>query len=180
MTLDNSVIFEILMREQTDMLLVYLRAVVRDGHLVDDLFQETMLVAWRNLHRFDRSRPLGPWLRGIAAKLVLAQRRKDARKLLMCDEQILEALDHRMQTLSSQPGDTLDEKLDGLRGCLEQLANPYREVIRLRYGEQLLGEAIAEKLQLSTEALKKRLQRARDQLLPCLQSKFAAAAETTT
>ena len=180
MTLDSTAIFEILMREQADMLLVYLRSVVRDSHLVDDLFQETMLVAWRNLHRFDRTRPLGPWLRGIAAKLVLAQRRKSARQFLVCDEQILETLDQRMQSLATQPGDTLDEKLDGLRGCLDQLGGPYREAIRLRYGEQLDGETLAERLQLTAAALKKRLQRARSQLLECMQSKLGITAESAS
>ena len=30
-----------------------------------DLFQETMVVAWRRLDDFDHTRPFGPWLRGL-------------------------------------------------------------------------------------------------------------------
>ena len=40
-------VFEILMRENADMLLAFLRASVRDSHAVDEMFQETMVVAWR-------------------------------------------------------------------------------------------------------------------------------------
>jgi RNA polymerase sigma factor (sigma-70 family) len=76
--MDDRDIFTILVRENTDMLTAYLRSVVRDPATVDDLFQETMLTAWRKLDEFDRRRPFGAWLRGIAARLVLAERRKRA------------------------------------------------------------------------------------------------------
>ena len=42
-------VFEILVRENAGMLTTYLRAVVWDPAVVDDLFQDTMLVAWRRL-----------------------------------------------------------------------------------------------------------------------------------
>ncbi len=42
-------VFEILVRENADMLVTYLRAMVWNAAAVDDLFQETMLVAWRRL-----------------------------------------------------------------------------------------------------------------------------------
>src|SRR5687768_10367216 len=77
------------------MLTVYLRCAVRDPGTADDLFQETMLTAWKNLDKFDRSRPFGPWLRGIAGKLVLAQRRKSARGFVLCDAEVLEHLESR-------------------------------------------------------------------------------------
>lgn len=168
-------VFEILVREHADMLLVYLRSTVRDPGLVDDLFQEALIVAWKNLDRFDKSRPFGPWLRGIAGKLVLAARRKSARGVRLCDEEILEHLDHRCEELHRQPGDTLDDKLDGLRDCLELLPEPYREAVRLRYKEELTGETLAERLEISMENLKKRLQRGREKLLDCLKRKLASA-----
>ena len=43
-------IFEILVRENEAMLMTYLRAAVRNQAVVEDLFQETMLVAWRILN----------------------------------------------------------------------------------------------------------------------------------
>ncbi len=60
--------FEILMRENSRMLLSYLNCVVQDVASVDDLFQETMVVAWRRLGDCDLSVPFGPWLRGIATR----------------------------------------------------------------------------------------------------------------
>jgi RNA polymerase sigma-70 factor (ECF subfamily) len=175
--MDARQVFEILVRENADMLAAYLRSVVRDPAAADDLFQESMLTAWRKLDEFDRSRPFGPWLRGIAAKLVLAHRRKAAAGVIFCDEITLEQIDLRLQRLSAEKGDTWEEKLEGLRSCVEQLPEPYREAVRLRYREGLSPAGLAERLQISWEAQKKRLQRARALLLECLERKLALAEE---
>ena len=167
-------LFEILVREHAGMLTAYLRAVVRDPGLADDLFQETMLTAWRNLDKFDKTRPFTPWLRGIAGKLLLAARRKNAKGFLPCDAETLDFLEHRHATLHRQTGDTFDDKLDGLRDCLEQLPDQYREAVHLRYSEDLDTTALADRLQLSVENIKKRLQRGRARLLDCLQYKLTA------
>jgi len=53
-------VFEILVRENQAMLMTYLRAVLHDKTVADDLFQETMLVVWQKLADYDRSRPFGP------------------------------------------------------------------------------------------------------------------------
>lgn len=166
-------LFEILAREHAQTLLAYLRSVVRDAASVDDLFQETMLTAWRNLDEFDRTRPFGPWLRGIAGKLVLAHYRKDARRFVYCDAVVLEQLDDRFEALHRQPGDNLDEKLDRLRDCLKILPEPYRRAVELRYKDGLKGKTLADRMGLSVENVKKRLQRGRQRLMECLERKFA-------
>src|SRR4030095_1216705 len=71
-------VFEILVHEHADMLTAFLRSLVLDSSAIHDLFQETMLVAWRRLADYDRARPFGPWLRGIAGVLVMEHRRKRA------------------------------------------------------------------------------------------------------
>jgi DNA-directed RNA polymerase specialized sigma24 family protein len=103
---ESKVVFEILVRENQAMLLTYLRAVVRDSSAIDDLFQETMLIAWRKLEEFDRTLPFGPWLRGIAAKLMLVHFRKARAAFLSFDEQTLEHLGQQVQSISELPGDT--------------------------------------------------------------------------
>lgn len=102
-------VFEILVRENTGMLLTYLRSVAWNPSAVDDLFQETMLVAWRRLSDYDQTRPFGAWLRGIAARLVLAHARKSKRDLMVCDERVLEYLDRQVERISQRDGDCWDE-----------------------------------------------------------------------
>lgn len=174
MTLDARQFFEILAREHGPMLSVYLRAVVRDSAVEDDLFQETMLVAWRTIERFDRTRPFGPWLRGIAARLVMAHRRQAASAPRLADAQFLEVVDERLTALQRAPGDTLDDQLDALRDCLARLPEHYRDVVAARYADQAASvDAIAGRFDLALETIKKRLQRARAQLLECLNGKLA-------
>jgi RNA polymerase sigma-70 factor (ECF subfamily) len=176
--MDARNVFEILIRENADMLVAYLRSVVRDAAVVDDLFQEALLIAWRRLEDYDRARPFGAWLRGIASRLVLAQRRKRAAGVIFCDEQTLEYLDQRLQQVSLQKGDTLDEKLASLQECLDKLPEPYREAVRLRYQEELSPAELSQQLRISWDAQKKRLQRARSLLLGCLERKLSLGGQT--
>jgi RNA polymerase sigma-70 factor len=164
-------VFEILVRENADMLVTYLRAMVWNAAVIDDLFQETMLVAWRRLAEYDQTRPFGPWLRGIAARLVLAHARKAKRDVMLCDEDVVEYLDQQVQRISLQRGDTWDDKVVALRECLAALPDVPKQAISLRYLEGCPAERIADRLEVTREAIKKRLQRGRAQLLDCLRRK---------
>jgi RNA polymerase sigma-70 factor len=164
-------VFEILVRANEPMLMTYLRAVTRNKSVIEDLFQETMLVAWQKLDEYDRARPFGPWLRGIAAKLVMAHFRKVKSDILILEDQTLEYLDQQIQNIDERSGDTWSEKIAALSHCIEALANDYRQAIRLRYFEQTPASQIAAISKTSVETIKKRLQRARAQLLACLKHK---------
>jgi RNA polymerase sigma-70 factor (ECF subfamily) len=174
MNIDSRAVFEILMRDNADMLLAFLRSAVRDSHAADDLFQETMLTAWRRLADFDRSRPFGPWLRGIAAKLALAHHRRQARMEFCLDESSLEWLEARFAEVQRLAGDTLDEKLSVLRDCVQALPEEYRQPVQLRYAESKSLAEIGVAMKLAIEALKKRLSRAKVRLADCLDRKLQA------
>ncbi len=166
-------LFEALVREHAEMLTVFLQSVVRNPSDVDDLFQETMVVAWRRLDDFDETRAFGPWLRGIAKNLVLAHNRKRFGQAL--DPAVLERVDLRLGQLAQRSGDTWEEKLQVLRSCVDSLPEPYRKVVELRYFKQEAVRQTAEILQLSSAAVKKRAQRARSLVLDCIQKKLAPA-----
>lgn len=167
-------VFEILIRENADMLLAYLRSTVCDAHAVDDLFQESMLVAWRKLEQYDRGRPFGAWLRGIARNLALAHFRERARQDQPLDEASLEWLETRFAQVQTLTGDTLVEKLSALRDCVQLLPEAYRQPVQLRYAESLSLSEIGNRLQLATATLKKRLALAKLRLADCLERKLAA------
>lgn len=164
-------LFEILVRENADSLTAFLRASVYDEAAADDLFQETMLVAWRKIGEYDRSRPFGAWLRGISKRLVLAHYRKSAREVPLADERVLDYLDQRMAQVDQQSGDTLNEKIVALKDCIERLEPLYQEPIDLHYRHRRTTEWIANQLITSRDTVQKRLQRARMQLAECLERK---------
>lgn len=163
------------MREHTDSVRAFLLASLRDSVAVEDLVQETFLTAWKILDRYDRQLPFGPWVRGIAAKLVLNHRRKLGRnRVHYCDEELLSQIDVGIGAVQTLAGDTFDEKIDALRGCLHRLSGPQRESIRLHYEHGLHCKEIAERLGIGLEAVKKHLQRGRTQLHQCLSSQIEA------
>ncbi len=168
---DAKAVFEILVRENQPMLLTYLRAVVRDKTAVDDLFQDTMLIAWKKLGEYDHSRPFGPWLRGIAARLVMAHFRKAKSGPLPLEEHTLEYFSQQIQHINSKPGDTWDDKIIALQQCIEILSEQHQQVIKLRYFEEHPTSRIAVVTKTSLETIRKRLQRARSHLLDCLKRK---------
>jgi RNA polymerase sigma-70 factor len=168
---DPLALFEILVRENSDSLLAFLRAGVDDTSAVEDLFQETMLIAWRKIGEYDRARPFGAWLRGIARNLVLAHYRMARRSITFSDERILAEVDQRMAQVDRQPGDTFDEKIAALHDCLDRLELLYREPIELHYRQRRTSEWIAEHLATTKDAVQKRLQRARVRLADCLKRK---------
>jgi len=164
-------LFEILMRENADALTAFLRASVDDRSAAEDLFQETMLVAWRKIGSYDRTRPFGAWLRGIAKMLVLAHYRQATREAPLAGEQLLDHLDRQMAHIERRPGDTFDEKIAALRDCVERLEPEYRQTIEMHYQQEKTTDWIASHLATTREAIQKRLQRARQQLAECLRRK---------
>jgi len=168
---DAQAVFEILVRENEAMLMTYLRAAVCNQSVVEDLFQETMLVAWRKLNEYDRSSPFGPWVRGIAAKLIMAHFRKAKHDIMVTGCDTLEYLSQQIEHIHEIPGDTWDQKIDALRHCIDALPDHYQHAIQLRYFEHQPASKISEITKVPLEAVRKRLQRARAQLLDCLRRK---------
>lgn len=165
---DTKRLFEALVREHAGSLTALLNATLDDRHAIDDLFQETCTVAWQNLDTFDQSRPFGPWLRGIARKLVLVHARR-RRVVLLFDQ--LDAVEQRLQEFDRRPGDTFDDKLEALRGCLDRMPDKYRTALEAKYLHSLSLKDSALRLNITFEGLKKRLLRGRTLLRECLTSR---------
>lgn len=168
--------FEILARENSRMLTVYLRSLVRDDSAIDDLFQEAMIVAWRRLDECDLDRPFGPWLRGIASRLVLAHYRKRKTTPVLLHESVLHVVDRHFENINLLAGDTWDDKVAALRECIDALPERQKSVIGGRYFDGLSAAEVAERFELSLEACKKRLQRGRAMLAECLKTKGVLSA----
>ncbi len=168
-------LFEILMNEHSRGLLAFIRSAVRDWTLADDIWQETMMVAWRRLDEFDRNRPFGPWLRGIAARTILARQRAQRGVYFVDDMDELDYLSSRFEQISGLQGDTLDEKLDALRECISRLSEDERRCIEGRYMHNQMPAELSRQLSLQLETVKKRLQRAKQRLQVCIESKLQAA-----
>ena len=176
---DSRKLFEALMQENAHSLRIFLHSAVRNPALVDDLFQETLIVAWKTIERFDQERSFGRWIRGIARNLIMSQRRAAARQIILNNHDLIRLIDDHCESIQLMSNDFLDDRLDHLKRCVDALPSTYREAIRLRYQREIRGPRLAELLNTSWGNVKKRLQRGRKILFDCMEGKWSQTRRVT-
>lgn len=130
--------------------------VVHDVALAEDVAQEGFLAAVRNLDRFDRRRPFGPWLHRIVVNRAIDAARARA---LRRESELAEA---RASTNDREPVD------DSVLRALGGLPPEQRAVVVLRH---LLGYTpgeIARLLELPRGTVNSRLRRGLDSIREAL------------
>ena len=152
-------------QEHQDMMLVYARTLLRDESVAREVVQEALVAAWKGMERFDVTRDVGSWLRGIVRNKWKDVCRKQGRKLEFADED-LEYLETQMEALAARPA-----VFDDLAECREKLPAEMGEVVSLSYDEGMKSDAVGEKLGVASSTVRKRLERARSLLKKCLELK---------
>jgi RNA polymerase sigma-70 factor (ECF subfamily) len=126
-------------------------------HDAEDVMQETFLRALRGISGFEGSRPLRPWLLGIAANRCRTALGRRGRRIGMV-EVVEEPVDHR-------PGLADPDDLAGeLARALDLLRPEYRMVFALFHEQNLAYEEIGQALGRPVGTIKTWLHRARAEL----------------
>lgn len=161
--------FAILVTEHHRRLLAYSMALVRGRTAAEDLVQEAFLAAYSNLSSFDPRRDFGAWVRGILRNKFREWVRQ-RREMPMGDE-LLDALDRQHQGWDQEApnGETL---FTTLQSCLLKLSGLLRQAVECFYLKQLSGADSAKRLNIGQAVLRKRLQRARQQLGRCMRQEM--------
>ena len=174
----DEILFEALVRENERAVVAFLRTMVRDPGLVDDLFQETLLTAWRKFGEFDPARGLGPWLRGIAFNLVRNAARSRQRDCLVFIDAAKDTLQHEF-ALFDRDSEGLDERIQALKQCVEGLQKQSKRLVQMRYGSNMSAADIAAHDKSRPATVRKQLQRIRQALLECIQQRIRLAQHET-
>jgi RNA polymerase sigma-70 factor (ECF subfamily) len=145
-----------------------------DPDWVDDMAQETFLVAWQRLDEFDRSRDFGKWIRGIARHLAANERRKRGRRLRILSEHLYDILS--VHCPDDEPGDPEETRrmIRAMRECLAGLPKRSRALLMRRYREEHNASAIARSLRMTSAAVRKRLSRLRRAVQDCIREKVGS------
>ena len=162
--------FEELVREHHRRLLAYALALTRRNEVAEDLAQDALLIAHRDLAKFDATRDFGAWVRGIIRMKYLEGTR--SHRLERMSEAQIEAIDaeHREWDRAAEEG--RGDALAALRLCREELGDHVVETLDLFYRDQRSCADIAAQLGTTEVVVRKRLQRARDVLAGCLQKRL--------
>ncbi|MEO8614251.1 MAG: RNA polymerase sigma factor [Luteolibacter sp.] len=158
--------FSALVHENHGTLTAYARMITGDAVKAGDIVQDSFVVAWQNIGKFDVTRDVACWLRGIVRNKWRETCRRTGREISM-DEETLAAVE---ETLTDWQADR-PEIFDRLAHCREQLPPPFAESISACYDEKLSTDEAATRLGISGATLRKRLERARAALRLCLQQK---------
>lgn len=158
----------------------YLRRLLRDEHLAEDLTQDVFLHVHRALPSYDPERPLRPWVFTIATNKVRDYWRSRRHRQSQSEESVEEA--GWADSLAEEgplPGDALEslEVDEALREAVERLPEGMRVTVLLRVFEGLTFEQIGETIGRNEVAARKRFSRALTELRRLMDPVWDAANE---
>jgi RNA polymerase sigma-70 factor, ECF subfamily len=147
---------------------IYVYSMVTSSADADDILQQTKLTLWRCFDQFQTGTHFLAWARKTAFHQVLTHRRQRKREHLSLSEETLELLHHEVETLGEQSGD----RRDALKSCLAKLPTSHRQMIQLRYFEDLQIEQVAERVKSTVAAVYRALSRIRLTLHQCVEKQL--------
>ena len=131
--------FEALYRAYHPRLRRFLRGMLRQATLVDEVLDDTMLVAWRKAHTFDATAQVSTWLFAIAYRQALKALRR-------ADWSMPDPADEAAAPRDAEPDHELAQRQLRARldDVLAQLSPEHRAVIELTYFQGYSCKEIAE------------------------------------
>lgn len=178
----NEAAFEAVVRQYGGRMLAVARQLLGNDNDAQEAVQDAFVAAFRALSGFEGRSSLATWLHRIVvnASLMKLRHHRDHRGLSI--EELLPTFledGHQARPCARWGDSTLaalerEETRDLVRECIDRLPENHRTVLLLRDIQELDTEATAEILQISIEATKVRLHRARQALRTLLEGVFGA------
>jgi RNA polymerase sigma-70 factor (ECF subfamily) len=135
---------------------------------VDEVMQETSLVAWRKFTRFERGTNFLAWVFTIARFEALDHLRRRGRERLIFSDSVADL----MVEEAAQESDMLERQRRALDRCLAKIGAPQRELLLLSYQPGAKLNEIAARAGRSVEGHYKAVQRLRARLLQCIEGEL--------
>ena len=154
----------------------YLLRFVRQPAVAEDLFQQTWVRVAQGIRRFDPRRNFEAWLFAVARNLTIDHLRRYAPESL---DEPLPSGDAAHEVIAAEAPTALEQVLSRERAGLlatavSELPAVYREVLTLRFEEEMKLEDIAELLDAPLSTVKTRLRRSLEALRRKLEKDFGA------
>lgn len=155
------------------MLMAYVRAIVHDPGLVEDTLSDVSVAIAQSWERYDTSLPFGPWARGVARRVALSNLREHGKHPVLLDAEVLEAVGVEMDAYAdSGEGERRKQALDR---CIEQLSDPNKELIRMRYLMNRTTREIAQTVRRTAGSLYVTFSRIHKTLRDCVRRRLETA-----
>lgn len=128
-------------------------------HDVDELAQETYLQLYRGIDKMPPEASPELWVKGIAKNLCLGHLRKHAQRGRLHRHALAEILANTTTRLERAMNQSAFEP--ALDDCLSKLPPERRDMLDLRYAQQLSSDSIAEETKSTADAVRAALHRIR-------------------
>ncbi len=165
---DSGERFTRLLLENRKRIFGFVLSLMPSGSDVDDVFQEVCVVMWRKFDQFEHGTNFAAWALRIARYEVMdycaREKRRTARLSDTAIDAVLERYSDPCQDQAQSDGAA------AMENCLEKLQPGQLDLIRSYYNKEQPVVDIAGRLEISGEAVYKRLNRTRRQLFRCVQS----------
>lgn len=148
------------------MLYAYARSLTGDHHIAQDVVQQTALIAYRKIGFLFPEVDFGTWLKGIARREALSERRK-AMKLRPVVGELLETAYDDPTPAAVGP------ERDALENCLKKLQGQAAAILNAHYFEGEKLTSIARQRGLNDNTVRTVLHRARLALEECVRNRLA-------
>ena len=142
----------------------------RNTATADDLTMETFVKAFMQLHRYSPTGTFSSWLYTIGVNTYIDYLRRQRLQTVPLSDAMHNhdgnAVEYQIPSNQPNPEEALIrmERDENLKAIVEQLKEPYRQVVQLRYYEDLSYDEIADRLGIPMGTVKIRLLRAKELL----------------
>lgn len=145
----------------------FVRTLMPDYQQAEEVLQRVAVTLVRKFDSYDANRPFAAWAIGFAKFEVLYYRRQRATDKHLFDDALIEQIASAYERLVED----VDPIREALGHCVGELKGRAKQVIELRYGRAMNSKAIAEKMNLSSGAVRMLLSRVRSALRQCIEQR---------
>ncbi|MCR8981518.1 sigma-70 family RNA polymerase sigma factor [Brevibacillus laterosporus] len=163
LTMTREAYLEFMMKEYGDKIIQLVYLIVKDQNMAEDITQEVFLKAFRGLHSFRGESNVKTWLYRIAINEAKKYLRSWSFRRIFSTFKKEEVFHNQYEQTEQRVEETVIGKLTKAEMAerVMALSPSYRQIILLHYYEDFTVKEIAEVLEISAEAVRTKLYRAR-------------------
>jgi RNA polymerase sigma factor (sigma-70 family) len=166
MAFDKNDLLRLLVAERGP-LLGFIASLARDRDLAEDVFQTLVVLTSEKCPRVDSRERFLSWAR-TAARFEVNNALRKRQRTITLDEDVLTLLEGQWATADRRPATAMG---DALEQCLGQLTPGVRQMLRLRFEDDLSGEDLARAVGRTVNAVYVGLSRAYRSLAGCVEAR---------
>jgi RNA polymerase sigma-70 factor, ECF subfamily len=151
-------------------LLGYIRAIVGQQTLAEDIFQDLVLLVMHKHEQIPNAEALPGWARRASRFLALKALDKRKREQVSMSEPLIALLEAQAAESDGQVDNS--EYLEALRSCRETLSPNAQQMLDLRYNQGISGQDIAERLERPLNTVYVAITRLHRSLATCIEKRL--------